>query len=180
MHGRNPRAARPYSSFRKIPWKKVASSGNYANTPNHTAAQSLSSKRLLRNWRQRLADELPRDRPGHRVYVGGLRSNGPWDTLPHILLSKALRQFLSPGVVAVNSDDVALLNENGHESFPNPTFVYSSAFDKDITLHCITEPLLGFHIAETYDKIILQHPGISFTRNEESEFLLQLSQTVKG
>ena len=108
---------------------------------------------------------------GSMHFTTGIRSAGPlWcnatETVGHVY-----REFWKTGVVAGNSEDISRLNGKGKV---NPMFAVSSAASRNFAVHYGAEPLLGFHLPETF-----QAKGPKLRRNvsEESKHAVAIAKS---
>lgn len=63
----------------------------------------------------------------------------------------ACEQYSKTGVVGGNREDVLALSSN-RKGRVSPMLAVSSASNGDLALHCGSDPLPGFHVAEAFDK----------------------------
>lgn len=86
---------------------------------------------------------------GDMNLVTGVRSVGPLWCNAVGTMGVVYREFWKTGVVAGNSEDLSRLKGQGHV---NPMFAISSAATGEFAVHYGAEPLLGFHLAEAFQK----------------------------
>ncbi|KAL8665775.1 MAG: hypothetical protein Q9168_007626 [Polycauliona sp. 1 TL-2023] len=82
--------------------------------------------------------------------VHGLRSAGPLWIKGLEVLGHIYRRYWETGVAGGNTADI---KEIGQKSHANPMFAVSSAALGEFAVHYGSEPLLGFHLAETFRKL---------------------------
>lgn len=86
---------------------------------------------------------------GQNTVINGLRSAGVCWPDASKTVGHVFRKYWETGVAAGNSEDRKRLG-NGGKGFPNPMFAISSAPSGRFAVHYGTEPLVGFHLAETF------------------------------
>ena len=82
----------------------------------------------------------------------GVRSAGANSMSAFQLMSNAFQRYWHTGVVAGNDEDVASLGPNGRGNM-NPMLTYSSAPSGEFSVHYGSDPLLGFHLADVFDRV---------------------------
>ncbi|KAL8773673.1 MAG: hypothetical protein Q9209_001439 [Squamulea sp. 1 TL-2023] len=101
-------------------------------------------------------------------FLHGLRSAGPLWIAGLELSSHMYRRYWETGVAG---GDCKSLGEKGHA---NPMFAVSSAPSGEFAVHYGSEPLLGFHLAETFRKL---HCGGKMTLAAQADRLVKAAKT---
>ncbi|KAI4195574.1 MAG: hypothetical protein LQ346_003396 [Caloplaca aetnensis] len=91
-------------------------------------------------------------RIGQATVINGLRSAGVCWPNAMSAVGQIFRKYWETGVAAGNTDDRKSLG-NGGKGFPNPMFAISSAPSGKFAVHYGTEPLVSFHLAETFRRV---------------------------
>ncbi|KAL8917654.1 MAG: hypothetical protein Q9208_007835 [Pyrenodesmia sp. 3 TL-2023] len=86
---------------------------------------------------------------GQTNMINGLRSAGACWPNAFKTVGHVFREYWGTGVAAGNSEDRKRLG-NGGKGFANPMFAISSAPSGKFAVHYGAEPLVGFHLAETF------------------------------
>lgn len=109
---------------------------------------------------------------GESIMLNGLRSAGPaWPDALEIV-GHLYRKYWQTGVAGGSSEDCKKLGKKD-KSFANPMFAISSAPSGNFAVHYGTEPLLGFHLAETYRTL---GSGQKMTPASQSDKLVQAAK----
>ncbi|KAI6007655.1 hypothetical protein F5J12DRAFT_912959 [Pisolithus orientalis] len=75
--------------------------------------------------------------------IGSIRSAGP---LAPVAIGAAAEQFKRFWATGVTDDGLRNVKPANHV---NPTFAFSATSGDEFSLHCVTDPVSGFHLAET-------------------------------
>ena len=86
---------------------------------------------------------------GDQRVITGVRSAGPFWIEAVEVMAQAYTKYWETGVVGGNASDLSRLNGIGKV---NPMFAVSSAASGKFSVHYGTEPMLGFHLAEAFEK----------------------------
>lgn len=105
-------------------------------------------------------------------FVTGLRSAGPLWTDGQQLVGHVYRKYWETGVAGGCSEDYKSLGKQG-KAIVNPMFAASSAPLGKFAVHYGTDPLLGFHLAETFRSL---GPNQSQTVAAQSHRLVQAAK----
>ena len=124
----------------------------YANTKDFSqkeaqAFETLNRKAVGATFSQKFA---PKE--GSATFFGhGFRSTGAHGMPATLAMSDAFEKYWKSGVIAGNRKDIASLgsDQKGHA---NPMFAFSSAPTGEFAVHYGSDPLLGFHLAEVFDR----------------------------
>ncbi|KAL8898885.1 MAG: hypothetical protein Q9207_006480 [Kuettlingeria erythrocarpa] len=91
-------------------------------------------------------------RIGQNNVLNGFRSAGVCWPNAIAAVGQIFRKYWETGVAAGNTDDRKSLG-NGGKGSPNPMFAISSAPSGKFAVHYGTEPLVSFHLAETFRRV---------------------------
>ncbi|KAL8714524.1 MAG: hypothetical protein Q9220_001472 [cf. Caloplaca sp. 1 TL-2023] len=106
-------------------------------------------------------------------FLHGLRSAGPlWMTGMQVV-SHAYRKYWETGIAGGYSEGCKALGQK-EKGVVNPMFAISSAPSGRFAVHYGTDPLLGFHLAETFR--LFQHAG-KLSLQEHSDRLVRAAKT---
>ncbi|KAL8801603.1 MAG: hypothetical protein Q9182_004333 [Xanthomendoza sp. 2 TL-2023] len=109
---------------------------------------------------------------GTLEFFQGVRSAGPLWMSGMEVCSYVYRKYWETGVAGGNSTDYKELNGKGR-GLANPMFVVSSAPSGKFAVHYGSEPLLGFHLAETFREL---HTGEKLALAAQSDRLVEMGK----
>lgn len=109
---------------------------------------------------------------GTSSFAHGLRSAGPLWLSGLEVLGHTYRRYWETGVAGGNTADCTQLGQKNHV---NPMFAVSSAPLGEFAVHYGSEPLLGFHLAETFRK--LYYCGEKKALAAQSDRLVEAAKT---
>lgn len=117
---------------------------------------SLIGTTMLSGENVRVKDFLEKCFGDDKWIARGLNSTGRWNcqTLP--ACSRAAKDYWTVGMIAGSDEEVDAVKRAPKQVF-NPTFLFSTSWDRNFTPHGNIDPIASFHTAEVFDLDLKDH-----------------------